>query len=541
MSLVNSVPATFTLTGTQSSDGSAPAINTALTFAIPAGTYSAAYWQIDGTLSNVPLGAGVSSWFFFETNNVSSPTWQFSVNGNSGINPTSLESAYIAAVGDLQNPGFAIQATSAGDPFLNLALINAAAGGSLTVYIGFPGGNKVGFIGSPGSCAVSRCTLNLIPAGGGTPVSYIVTATGGSGGGGGGGDCNGGCDTLTFQMLDASGHAANAPSGGQTFTFTSSSSTGTFLPASLTIPAGASSGTVTYCDQFSGTYTLTVISGAGPLSGLPPRTLTVSVCGAPGDTNTSVCNVTRPLMRDAIRRKLGIEPPIDTGLGLAGDEPRGQRYPTNPALNQFIGDAIRYINTEGNLHVNIGVSFTIPAYPPNWQGPALISLVGDPVCAGRLSINNVKRVVYTDTAGNMYRLRATSYFDRDRNLYAWDTTFAGSQPIQFAVEAASLLIWPAPLTAGTLSLYVGTSFPNFTSDSDWLDQLPIDYQKVIEDWATVFACQARPNEPNNLHQYQMYRTDALRGLALIKKWHAHISEEYITGFVPDKGRRWRVR
>ena len=521
MTLVASSPASFTLSRVSIPS---PSSYTALTFSIPAGTYQSAYWQIDGTVTSsfVYLASG----FYFDTANSNNNVWDYTLPGGT-TSPYDLSVADgYAGPGSLQNPGFSILATILPGIALSLAQINAAAGTSLTIYIGWQGD------AAGSTLAVSRCSLYLIPAStGGSPVSFTTASQNNSNG----------CSTITIQLVDGSGNAALAPLGGQVFTASTTCSGGNFNPYVLTIPQGSSNGTITYCNQNSGMCQVKVCPGAGPLAAVSCQTFNVTISGAPTDPETAVCQITRPLMREAIRHNLGIVTPLDGGLGNAGDEPLGQRWPTTVVLNDKISDAIRLINVKARLHSIVGLTIPVGAYGATYQGPAIVSLAGDVNCPTRLSLNNVKRVVYTDTAGNIYRLRATSYYDHDKNLRSWDATYPAMAPQEFATEAYALLIWPAPLIAGTLTLYAGTSFPNFANDNDWLDQLPFDYQLVIEHIATMLVCMTRLNEPNWLQMYKTYKELGEDGIKEIKQWHATFNQSYTTQLVPDKGRRRRVR
>lgn len=488
-----------------------------LTFAIPAGTYVGAFLQLDGEWTTYHDGTGVGDEWPFDVVNPPMQTLSFNY-ASPTVPPVSFSRAYIfTSVGDLQNPGWNISTPTA---FLDA--INAAAGGNWTAYMSGSSTNDA---------TVTRCTLVLTPAAtGGGATQFVVMQSGGGNG----------CKTLGVQLLDAFQNAANAPAGGQAFTFSTECSDCSFSQTTLVIPEGSSNGSVDFCCEESGNCIVMICPGTGPLSALACWEIRVPITGAPSDPNTAVCNITRPMVRDAIRRKLGIEVPIDTGAGNSGDAPRGQLYPTNPALNQAIADTIRMINRKTNLYVNVNFQTMVPPVTSTFQGPLQVSLIGDSECATRLSINRVLRLVYTDSAGNITRLLPTSVYDRDKNLYDWDATYA-SVPRYFTIEAYSLLIWPAPLIGGKLTAYVETAIPNFQSDADWLDQIPVDYEAVIEDGACYLVCGYRPSEPQYKDQFAIYKNFFEDGIREIKRWLDRISAEFQPAVMVSTGRRRRVR
>jgi len=245
--------------------------------------------------------------------------------------------------------------------------------------------------------------------------------------------------------------------------------------------------------------------------------------------------ITRPNMRDTIRRKKGITPPIDDIDGaVPGEEPAGESWPSNVVLNQAIGDSIREISRRTMFHSATSVTIDVSAQSAN--GPLWIPLQGH-IYGLQNSINEVKRVIWT-TGDTPIRLKPTDYRQLDRQGQTMELQNPG-QPRWFFLEAYQLAILPAPDTSGTLTLWVGTGLPNFTNDQATLDQLPMDYIEVIEDMAVVKLCQMRPDQPMAVQHLQLYGASSARGIDDIIKWLNRGNEALQPSLVAASRRRIR--
>lgn len=385
-------------------------------------------------------------------------------------------------------------------------------------------------------------TFDIVPGGcpsfnpSGPPTAFQVVA--------GGSDSNG-CAPLTITLLDAGGNPVNALAGGQVFALTDVS--GTLSPTSITIAAGSSSGMVTYCNAPTGTYPVTVAPGAGSLSGLPPQVIGVIIT-APGvvisdATTPSLCflKITRPNFRDAIRRKLGLTPPIDNLLGIAaaGEDPPGESYPSNSVVNQAIADAIRYINRETNFHTSVALTVNVPVTASN--GVQFIALQGIGAGPYQNLINTVQRAIFYSNTGNVaYRLLPTTFNALDRDFVQYDNYTPSTIPRQFFIEGYQLGILPGASMGGTLQLYAGTGLLGFCSDTDTLDEIPIDYQAVIEDVAVALISMYTPTEDGAKDHVQMFtQLGIVQGIKQIKRWQVMMNSQQQPRFTATSHRRYR--
>lgn len=243
--------------------------------------------------------------------------------------------------------------------------------------------------------------------------------------------------------------------------------------------------------------------------------------------------ITRPNMRDSIRRKKGLTPPIDDIDGAAiGEEPAGESWPSNVVLNQAIADSIREISRRTKFYSINPIDISVPAQSDN--GPYWIPLSGH-VMGTQNSINEVKRVVWT-TGDTPVRLKPTDYRQIDRTGQTMELQNPG-QPRFFFIEGYRLAIFPPPDQSGTITLWVGTGLPNFTNDVSTLDELPMDYVEVIEDLAVVKLCQMRPDQPMAMQHLQLYGAASERGIDDIIKWLARANEALQPSLVMASRRR----
>lgn len=235
--------------------------------------------------------------------------------------------------------------------------------------------------------------------------------------------------------------------------------------------------------------------------------------------NLNVLWVTRAHLRDAIRRKKGITPPVDNKYGaVVGQEPAGENSPTNPVVNQAIADAIRTINRETGFHGQHALSFDVDATSDN--GPQFFEL-SQLVNGSQPAINQVRRVEYV-VNGIANLLIPTSFYEQDRRRSQMGQ-YAPGNPVWWFTVDYTLAILPGSNLDATLNIYAGTGLVNLNNDYQRLEQLPVDYQEVIEDLAVVKLCMMQPNEPDAQAQIQLYGASAAAGIQAIKRWHATLS------------------
>lgn len=212
---------------------------------------------------------------------------------------------------------------------------------------------------------------------------------------------------------------------------------------------------------------------------------------------------TRPYMRDRIRIAMGVTPPSQTlPLGVVGEAPMGQPTPTNAEINQAITDAISRLNTRVGFNGSTSVVVTVPAASAN--GVQYFPMQGMGSGSGSLqnNIDSIQKCVWNPGPGQaLIPLVATSQAELDRLQYAWDN-YPPAVPQFYMVERYQLGIVPPAQTAGTLQLYAGTAVYDFCSDTDVLNELPVDYQLVLEQLATLLLSQRRPQEQGAMSRIQ---------------------------------------
>lgn len=212
---------------------------------------------------------------------------------------------------------------------------------------------------------------------------------------------------------------------------------------------------------------------------------------------------TRPYMRDRIRIAMGVTPPSQTlPLGVVGEAPMGQTTPTNAEINQAITDAISRLNTRVGFNGSTSVVVTVPAASANGVQYFPMQGMGTGSGSQQNNINSIQKCVWNPGPGQaLIPLVATSQAELDRLQYAWDN-YPPAVPQFYMVERYQLGIVPPAQTAGTLQLYAGTSVYDFCSDTDVLNELPVDFELVLEQLATLLLSQRRPQEPGAMSRIQ---------------------------------------
>jgi hypothetical protein len=178
--------------------------------------------------------------------------------------------------------------------------------------------------------------------------------------------------------------------------------------------------------------------------------------------------------RDAIRRMLGITPPADMNAGPPGAVPSDWPEPTNLVLNQCVGFAIQEINRQSEHHNT--TSLCVPVAAQTAYGPFSVPLSTIVGTVGNI-VNDIQRVSWHGGKDSIL-LVASSFTDLDRVNNQYDNA-APSTPQYYFVKEYSLCLTPAPDHAGTLHIYAGTGILAPLTDSDYIDQLPFDYQEIV--------------------------------------------------------------
>ncbi len=369
----------------------------------------------------------------------------------------------------------------------------------------------------PGIATVlSAFTLTLVSSGGGTPTTFNIGAFNVSSQGTS-------YAVVTIQLVDNSGNAANTPIDQY---FAVEAGTGFVTPTGyIKIPAGSSTVIFNYYNLVSGQYILNVAPFSGPLGSLAAKQVSAYLQGVPTDPVNTMCNMTRPFMRDAIRRRLGIQPPIDNGTGLPGQEPVDIKMPSNQVINQAITDTLSEISQRAKLPVLTNVTLAVPATTST--GLQFIDLSGVAGCSTQNAVDYIKRAVWTSAnAGTPeYRLWPTAIYDLDRLSLSPDLMPAG-EPTQYLIEGYQLGILPGSAYGGTISMYVGTGFFGFTDDTSPLIQFPNNLVTVLLDGASSRSALMSPTLPQSQTMTAMYERVYLAGLGVMTSSENDMNQAY---------------
>lgn len=235
---------------------------------------------------------------------------------------------------------------------------------------------------------------------------------------------------------------------------------------------------------------------------------------------TCVNGTTRPMMRDRIRRQMGVTPPVDTlPLGVSGEPPMGQPTPTNAEINQAITDAIRWINDRVGFNGSTAVNISVPAF--TGIGPQYISLTGVGAGSGtnQNNIDAIQKAVWNPGSGQaLIPLFATSQAEQDRLQTNWDNQ-PPSVPQYYMVERNQVGLLPSAQTAGTLQVYATTAVYDFCGDTDILVALPVDYEGILESYAILLLSQRRPQEPGAESRISYLTAQTEQGIQAIGNWY----------------------
>jgi|ERR1700722_3525340 len=359
-----------------------------------------------------------------------------------------------------------------------------------------------------------------------------------------------GCEcVITLTLVDNSGNPVELTAGEtQAFTLVDLSGTGQFFPSpNVTMEPGQSSVQIAYTNPNTGTYNVQVLVGPGILQTVSPVPGTMTLACVIPCSNTdpigTLCSITRPVMRDVTRRILGQIPPVDASpFGAAGADSIDFPYPYAAVLNMALGEALAEINRRCNLHVTLPIQIPVSPVSGTYTGPQFIPLAGIIGCPVQLSVNTVRRATFTANGQYAIRLIPTNYWQLDSTFINFDNYTGAQVPYYYWVDGGNIaLIPPVSQAGGILTIYAGTSFPGFASDSDTIDQLPSDFQMIIGKLAAYLICTYRPSEPDARQRMQDLLPQIAQGIKDIARWHSFQAEEVNPRLVARTGKRIRNR
>lgn len=254
--------------------------------------------------------------------------------------------------------------------------------------------------------------------------------------------------------------------------------------------------------------------------------------------------MTRAKCRDAVRRRIGVVPAIDSSTIAAneGDPPASQPHPTNAFLNQIISDVISDISIKARIgEISQPVRIPIPAQTA--YGPYTIDLhagiLGEDVA---FQINSVRRVYWTTAQyysyGQNIVLRPTSAEDIDRRGFG-AVNIAPGTPSQWWTQGYSIRILPSPNVSGDLYIEGDLGIYSPAADSELIRGIPADYHKVIADGAAAMFCISQTGDQVLLETGKFYMQQYLEGVEAIKSWAATFNKakQHKITFLGDPRRR----
>lgn len=317
---------------------------------------------------------------------------------------------------------------------------------------------------------------------------------------------------VTITLLDANGNPTNAPASGQKFILNDGQALGVFSPSNMVqLPGGYGIFQVIYTNYERGSFSVTVTPDVGPLLGQNPQTVLCNVNQAPTDPGVYIM-LTRPRIRDMIRRVLGITPPVDRG-GMPGEEPAGAARPDNASLNQSIASTLAEIARRAQWNTVGPITLNVPPMPTNTYGIQWVPITGlntspfQPNTATN-TLDTIYRVVYQDRSSNVPSLTLSpmiqSEFDFRKTLLE---TTPPSFPCYYIYRYQNQLgLYPGSASGGTLQITASGMPLWFTSDTEVLSNLPLIFVDMLVQGAASYTCQKWIDDPAFAQKYQLSRS-----------------------------------
>lgn len=180
---------------------------------------------------------------------------------------------------------------------------------------------------------------------------------------------------------------------------------------------------------------------------------------------------TRDVMRDTIRRSMGIRPGIDVPAPIGplpvGDPDPAQPNPVNGRINDQISVTIANLNLKSGTYFDESSPRTYAVTAQTANGPYRIDFDSDQL------IDIVRTAWFVDTSGNVYPLKPTSQYDLSKDQQAFRSQPPGT-PYELYIIGYSYYLSPAPNIDGTLYASVGVSPTAPADDTESIPQLSSD-------------------------------------------------------------------
>jgi hypothetical protein len=254
--------------------------------------------------------------------------------------------------------------------------------------------------------------------------------------------------------------------------------------------------------------------------------------------------LTRATCRDAVRRRIGVVPAVDSNTiaSIEGDPTTAQPHPTNAHLNQLISDVISDLSIKCRIG-EISQPVRIPVPAQTAYGPYTVDLhagvLGEDVA---FQLNSIRRVYWNTSTSYAYGqnivLKPTSAEDMDRRGFGAVNTAPGT-PSQWWTQGYSIRIFPAPNVSGDLYIEGDMGIYSPVSDSEVIRGIPADYHKVVADGVAAFFCMSQTNDQVLMDTGKFYLQLYMEGVEAVKSWVATFNKakQHKLTFLGDPRRR----
>lgn len=243
---------------------------------------------------------------------------------------------------------------------------------------------------------------------------------------------------------------------------------------------------------------------------------------------------TRAEHRDQVRRLLGYIPPVDDNVGVPGEVPTVNPWPDNPFLDVAIDDTVAWMSRKVKVAGDAApILYPVPSQTAN--GPYQITLQQ---IAPLGVVNDVRRVAWLQDNQNEQTLRRWNREEVDRDRLSGFMTQVPGAPEAYWVEFGKLSLWPAPQTAGTLSIMFGKSLWSQaqTIDDEIVEIIPSDYWPIIDYRTALLVCLQQPEDMVEAPRAAMIQQMLNEILPEFESWVRRQSRMQEASMVPLTGR-----
>ncbi len=176
-----------------------------------------------------------------------------------------------------------------------------------------------------------------------------------------------------------------------------------------------------------------------------------------------------------------------------------------------------------------------PVQAQTANGPFQITLQQ---IAPTASVNSVRRVAWLQDNVNEQPLERWNREEQDRDRWLSLMTQQPGGPQAYWVENGVLSLWPAPITAGTLSIMLGKALWSQAQniDSEVVEIIPSDYWPIIDYKTALLVCLQQPEDMVMAPRAAMLQSMMNEILPEFESWAARMSRMQEASMVPLTGR-----